>query len=165
MRPRNGLIISALDGKLVASTLPSERRKARHLLIQALYQWQVGGDNIGAIETQFYADEKLRKADKIYFSELLHAIPACVDELDQTFGIFLDREHSALDPISLAILRVATYELLHRIDLPYKIVINEAVNLAKTFGPTDAYKFINGVVDRIAIKTRQPEVTAARAKG
>ena len=149
----------------MASSLPSERRKTRHLLVQALYQWQLGGDNINAVEAQFYADEKLRKADKSYFSELLHAIPACVDELDQTFGIFLDREHSSLDPVSLAILRLATYELLHRIDLPYKIVINEAINLAKTFGPTDAHKFINGVVDRIAIKTRQPEIAASKAKG
>ncbi len=144
---------------------PAERKKARHLLVQALYQWQVGGDNISAVEAQFYADDKLRRADKDYFHELLHAIPACVDELDQTFGIYLDRSQAALDPVSLAILRVSTYELLYRIDLPYKIVINEAVNLAKTFGPTDAHKFINGVVDRVAIKARQPEITSAKGKG
>ncbi|RLA44450.1 MAG: transcription antitermination factor NusB [Gammaproteobacteria bacterium] len=146
----------------MASSRPSERRKARHLLVQALYQWQVGGDSIGNIEAQFYADDKLRRADKSYFSELLHAIPAHVDELDKTFGEFLDRDQSALDPVSLAILRMSTYELLYRIDLPYKISINEAINLAKTFGPTDAHKYINGVVDRVAARTRQVEISAAK---
>lgn len=132
-------------------------------MVQALYQWQVGGDSISAIEGQFYGDEKLARADKTYFSELLHAIPACVDELDKTFGDFLDRDQAALDPVSLAILRISTYELLHRIDLPYKIVINEAINLAKTFGPTDAHKFINGVVDKVAGQTREVELSAAKA--
>ncbi len=143
---------------------PSERRKARRSLVQALYQWQVGGDTLSSVEAQFYADDKLRGADKIYFSELFHAIPACADELDGTFGIYLDRKQSALDPVSLAILRIASYELLHRIDLPYKVVINEAVNLAKTFGPAEAHKFVNGVVDRVAAKARQPEIKAAKAK-
>ena len=148
----------------MASPRPSERRKARHVLVQALYQWQLGGDDIASIEAQFYADDRLKRADKTYFSELLHAIPAQVDELDQIFGKFLDREKSALDPVSLGILRIATYELMHRLDLPYKIAINEAVNLAKIFGPTDAHKFINGVVDRVAAGTRQLEISAARAK-
>lgn len=146
------------------SGTPSERRKARRSLVQALYQWQVGGDNLSAVEAQFYADDHLRGADKTYFSDLLHAIPGCADDLDGTFGIYLDRSQSALDPVSLAILRVATYELLHRIDLPYKVVINEAVNLAKTFGPTEAHKFVNGIVDKVAVKTRQLEISAAKSK-
>jgi N utilization substance protein B len=149
----------------LTSTGPSQRRKARRFLVQALYQWQIGGDSASAIEGQFYSDEKLSRADKAYFSELLNAIPACVDELDKTFGVFLDRGQAALDPVSLAILRISTYELLHRIDLPYKIVINEAVNLARTFGPTDAHKFINGVVDKVAAQTRQIELAASSAKG
>ena len=163
MRARDGLVVSATGKRLVGSR-PSERRKARYCLVQALYQWQVGGDNIGAIEAQFYSDDKLTRADKSYFSELLHAIVGCVDELDQSYGIFLDRDQGALDPISLAVLRLATYELHHRIDLPYKVVINEAINLAKKFGPTDAHKFINGVVDRVASRTRQDELSAPRAK-
>ena len=144
---------------------PSERRKARRSLVQAFYQWQVGGDDISAIETQFYADDTLHGADKTYFSELLHSVPACVDDLDGTFGVFLDRKQSALDPVSLAILRIATYELIKRIDLPYKVVINEAVNLAKTFGPAEAHKFVNGIVDRVATKTRQLEINAAKTRG
>lgn len=148
----------------MSSATPSQRRKARHLLVQAMYQWQVGGDSIAAVESQFYADGKLGRADKTYFSDLLHAIPAHLDELDLAFGEFLDREKSALDPVSLALLRIATYELMHRIDVPYRVVINEAINLAKTFGPTDAHKFINSVVDRVAIKTRQLEISATAAK-
>lgn len=130
-----------------------------------MYQWQVGGDSIAAVEAQFYTDEKLLRADKQYFSELLHGIPEKLDELDEVFGAFLDRDLKALDPVSLALLRIATYELLHRMDVPYKVAINEAVNLAKTFGPTDAHKYINGVVDKVAAKTRQLEISAAAAKG
>jgi len=139
---------------------PSQRRNARQALVQALYQWQLGGDNISEIETQFYSDNKLKKADKVYFSELLHAIPARVSELDEIYGIYLDRGQNQLDPVSLAILRIATYELTQRIDLPYKVVINEAINLAKTFGPTEAHKFINGIVDRVAAKIRHVEFQA-----
>lgn len=143
---------------------PSQRRNARQALVQALYQWQLGGDNLSEIETQFYSDDKLKKADKAYFSELLHAIPASADELDGIYGIYLDRSQSDLDPVSLAILRIATYELAHRVDLPYKVVINEAVNLAKTFGPAEAHKFINGIVDRVAAKARQVEIQAAKSQ-
>lgn len=132
--------------------------------MQALYQWQLGGDNLSEIETQFFSDDKLKKADKAYFSELLHAIPASADELDGIYGIYLDRSQSDLDPVSLAILRIATYELAHRVDLPYKVVINEAVNLAKTFGPAEAHKFINGIVDRVAAKARQVEIQAAKSQ-
>ncbi|HAD10592.1 MAG TPA: transcription antitermination factor NusB [Porticoccaceae bacterium] len=143
---------------------PSQRRNARQALVQALYQWQLGGDNLSEIETQFYSDDKLKKADKAYFSELLHAIPASADELDGIYGIYLDRSQSDLDPVSLAILRIATYELAHRVDLPYKVVINEAVNLAKTFGPAEAHKFINGIVDRVAARVRQVEIQAAKSQ-
>lgn len=141
---------------------PSQRRHARQALVQALYQWQLGGDNISEIETQFYTDNKLKKADKAYFSELLHAIPARASELDGIYGVYLDRGQNQLDPVSLAILRIATYELTQRIDLPYKVVINEAINLAKTFGPAEAHKFINGIVDRVAANTRQVEIQAKK---
>lgn len=143
---------------------PSQRRNARQALVQALYQWQLGGDNLSEIESQFYSDDKLKKADKAYFSELLHAIPASAGELDGIYGIYLDRSQSNLDPVSLAILRIATYELTHRVDLPYKVVINEAINLAKTFGPAEAHKFVNGIVDRVAAKVRQVEIQAAKSR-
>ncbi len=143
------------------ASLPSQRRKARRCLVQALYQWQVGGSSCHAVESQFHSDNRLSGADTKYFDELLRGVATATDELDNTFAAFLDRDIKALDPVSLAILRIATYELIYRIDVPYRIAINEAINLAKTFGPTDAHKFINGVVDRVAAQTRKTEVAGS----
>jgi transcription antitermination protein NusB len=164
VRARNGITVSATGSRIVSGPRPSERRKTRRLLVQALYQWHLAGDSIRSIEAQFFADDRLRKADEKYFSDLLRAIPLCVDELDQEFGVFLDRKQKALDPVSLTILRIATYELLHRLDLPYKIAINEAISLAKIFGPTDADQFINGVIDKVAHNCRLREINAAKVR-
>ncbi|OUS11071.1 N utilization substance protein B [Gammaproteobacteria bacterium 53_120_T64] len=132
------------------------------MLVQALYQWQLAGDNIGTIEAQYMAEKGMAKADSEFFHELLHAIPAKLDELDGAYREFLDRDPQALDPISLAILRIGVYELLHRVDVPYRVVINESINLAKTFGPTDAYKYINGIIDRVAARARRVEIAASK---
>ena len=148
----------------MASSLPSARKKARHMLVQALYQWQMSGASIAAIEAQYRAEKGMKKADPEFFSELIHRIPEKLDEIDGAFREFLDRDLSALDPISVAILRIAVYELLHRVDVPYRVVINESINLAKTFGPTDAHKYINGVVDRVAARARRVEIGAPRNK-
>ena len=144
------------------AVLPSTRKKARHLLVQALYQWQVADADIGVIEAEFFTDHKMTKVDVDFFRELLHGIPAAVDELDAAYLPYLDRSHDGLDPISKALLRMGTYELLHRIDVPYKVAINEAVTLAKTFGPTDSYKYINGILDKVAAASRQLEIAASR---
>jgi len=145
------------------ATKPSNRKKARSLLVQALYQWQLSGTNIEVIEAEFFADQQMAKVDTAYFRELLHGIPQKIDELDRCFGPHLDRPQDDLDPVSLAVLRIGAYELLFRVDVPYKVVINEGVNLAKSFGPSDAHKYINSILDRIAIATRQPEIRAARS--
>lgn len=142
---------------------PSHRKKARHLLVQAIYQWQMSGSQIGAIEAEFFADNKMQKTDTAFFRELLHGIPQKVDELDQAFVPFLDRRQDELDPVSLAVLRVGTYEMLFRLDVPYKVVINEAVNLAKSFGPSESHKYINSVMDKVAAKARHIEIQAARS--
>ena len=146
----------------MSSSLPSARKKARHMLVQALYQWQLAGDSIGTIEAQYMAEKSMAKADSEFFRELLHEIPAKLDEIDAAYREFLDRDPEALDPISLAVLRIGVYELLHRVDVPYRVVINESVNLAKTFGPTDAYKYINGVVDRVAARARRIEIASSK---
>ena len=146
----------------MSSSLPSARKKARHMLVQALYQWQLSGTSISAIEAQYMAEKGMAKADSEFFRELLHEIPAKLDELDGAYREFLDRDPSALDPISLAVLRIGVYELLHRVDVPYRVVINESVNLAKTFGPTDAYKYINGIVDRVAARARRVEIADSK---
>ncbi|MCO6412369.1 MAG: transcription antitermination factor NusB [Thiogranum sp.] len=131
--------------------------------MQALYQWDLSGSNLSDIEQQFLEDEDFEKADKDYFQELLHQVPARLDEVEQAFEGFLDRPVREMDPVERALLRMATYELLTRIDVPYKVVINEAVNLAKKFGAEQAFKYINGVLDQVARQLRAVE--HARGKG
>jgi N utilization substance protein B len=139
------------------------KQKARRLLLQALYSWELGGTDIESIEVNFYIENDMNKVDSELFKNLLYGIPKCLSKIDGTYQPHLDREHEQLDPVSRAILRMATYELLYSIEVPYKVAINEGVNLAKTFGPTDAYKFINGVLDRVAAVTRATEINAANS--
>ena len=133
------------------------RTRARRLAMQALYQWDMSGSNLSEIEVQFLEDEDFSKADKDYFHELLHQVPARLDEVEAAFSPFLDRPLKELDPVERALLRLASYELLARVDIPYKVVINESVNLTKKFGADQAYKYINGVLDKTAQTLRAVE--------
>lgn len=141
---------------------PAARRKARRFTVQALYQWQMTGANIGEIETQFRVDNDMRKTDVAYFRELLHEIPKCVNELDDTFRPLLDREIKDLDQVELAILRIGTYELSKRPDIPFKVAINEGIELAKYFGATESHKYVNGILDKVAQRLRIAEMKAGR---
>lgn len=146
----------------MSNAKPANRRKARQLLVQALYSWLITGSDLIDIETHFYMENDMKEVDRDYFKELLYAVPKQRSTLEATFQPYLDRTVEELDPISKAILCLSTYELTERPDVPYKVVINEGVNLAKMFGPTDAYKFINGVLDQVAASTRAVEVAAQR---
>lgn len=143
---------------------PAARRKARRFTVQALYQWQMTGANIGVIETQFRTDNDMCKTDVAYFHELLHEIPKCVNELDETFRPLLDREIKDLDRVELAILRIGTYELSRRPDVPFKVAINEGIELAKYFGATESHKYVNGILDKVAQRLRVLEMKANRDK-
>ena len=125
------------------------RQRSRRLAMQAMYQWQMTGQDLDEIEAQFFDDENRRKADMSYFHELLHQVPACLDELDVHLCKYLDRSISDVDPVERAVLRNACYELLYRRDIPPKVVINEAVNLTKKFGAEQSHKFVNGVLDKV----------------
>ncbi len=133
------------------------RRRSRRMALQALYQWQMAGQDLQDIERQFYDDENLHKADLAYFRELLHEVPARLDELDAEIGVCLDRPMEAVDPVERALLRYACYELRHRSDVPYKVVINEAVDLAKKFGAEQSHRFVNGVLDKLTTRLRPQE--------
>ena len=140
------------------------RRMARHYAMQALYQWQMAGSSINAIEAEFRTDNDMSKVDVEYFHEILHAVPEHLSELDDIYTPHLvERSLAELDAITRALLRVAVYEFKYRIDVPYKVVINEAVSLAKKFGAEDSHKFINGVLDKSAATERKLEVGANRA--
>jgi N utilization substance protein B len=143
------------------NTLAAERRKARHYGMQALYQWHMAGASLSDIEAEFRAEYDFDHVDLEYFQALLHGVPAEVDALEGLFEPLLDRKLSDLDPIELTLLRMGTFELKERIDVPYKVVINEAVALTKKFGATDGHKYINGVLDKVAHELRKAEINAA----
>jgi len=147
--------------KPVHNTLAAERRKARHYGMQALYQWHMAGASVTDIEAEFRADYDFSHVDLEYFQALLHGIPACVDELDAAMEPLLDRKLDDLGPVERALLRMGMYELIYRIDVPFKVVINEEVALAKKFGATDSHKYINGVLDKAARQLRKVEIAAA----
>ena len=136
------------------------KQKARKLLVQALYSWELGGIDLQTIEVNFHTENDMSKVDSDLFKTVLFDVPKNLEKIDEAYESYLDREQDQLDPVSRAILRIATYELLFSIEVPYKVAINEGVNLAKTFGPTDAYKFINGVLDRVAAQSRTLEIAA-----
>lgn len=140
----------------------AKRRVARTLLMQAVYQWQIAGQNLNAIEAQFQADNDFDGVDGEYFSEGLRAIAQQVTELDELFAQYLDRNVTDLDPVELAILRLAAWEFSQRIDVPYRVVLNEGIELAKTFGATDGHKYVNGVLDKLAGRLRRAEINAFR---
>lgn len=142
----------------------AKRRKARDLLVQALYQWSLAGQDIPTIEAQFYAEHDPEKFDQDYFREGLRSIIKEREQFDACIEPHLDRAIATLDPVSLAVLRLGVFELRQRMDIPFKVVINEGINLAKRFGPADSDKYINGVLDKIAPQLRGPEVRAARQR-
>ncbi|MBS7326278.1 MAG: transcription antitermination factor NusB [Thiopseudomonas sp.] len=140
----------------------AKRRVARTLLMQAVYQWQLAGQTLNAIDAQFRVDNDFEGVDGEYFSEGLRAIAGSVTELDELFSPYLDRAVSSLDPVELAILRLAAWEFSQRIDVPYRVVLNEGIELAKQFGATDGHKYVNGVLDKLALKLRSAEINHDR---
>lgn len=146
--------------KVTAAT----RSRARHFAMQAIYQWQMTGNTLNVIETEFHTDNDMSKVDTEYFHELFHGVAANKSDLDDVFQPYLRTVSlEKLDPVTLAILRMASYEMQKRIDVPYRVVINESVNLAKKFGAEDSHKYINGVLDQVAAKVREVEVKAYKA--
>jgi N utilization substance protein B len=142
------------------NTLAAQRRKARHFGLQALYQWTLSGADLADIEAEFRVDNDFRHTDGDYFSAVLTGVTSDVDALEALFAPALDRALDDLDPIERNLLRLGTFELRDRIDVPYKVVINEAVSLAKKFGATESHRYINGVLDKVARDLRTIELAA-----
>lgn len=139
------------------------RSRARHYAMQALYQWHMTDNAINTIEAEYHSDNDMSKVDVDYFHQIIHGVPKMRSTLDDAIQPYLkDVTLRGLDPITLAILRLACFEFKERIDVPYKVVINEAVNLAKKFGAPDSHKFVNGVLDKVAADMRGVEVKAAQ---
>ncbi|RZQ55341.1 transcription antitermination factor NusB [Pseudidiomarina tainanensis] len=127
---------------------PAARRKARKLAVQAIYSWQLSQNSMSDIEAQFLTDNDTSKVDVDYFLALVRGVAGQSSTLDEALEPFLDRPLKDLDQVERAVLRLAAYELRERLDVPYKVAINEAIELAKSFGADDSHRFVNGVLDK-----------------
>ncbi len=135
----------------------SARRRSREFALQGLYQWQLAGTDAATIEQQMSAAQGFDKTDRSYFSALLAGAIREAQQLEQSLQPYLDRKCAELSPIERAILLIAAYELENQLDVPYRVVINEAVELAKSYGGTDGFKYVNGVLDKLAADKRPHE--------
>ena len=136
---------------------PRQRHKARRLALQAVYQWQIAKTPITDLTKQFVEENDPHKIDLGYFQHLLNGIVKEVEALDEKIGTLSNRPLKQLDPIELAVLRMATYELQHELGTPYRVIINEALELNKTFGTEEGFKFVNAILDKIAKQLRSAE--------
>jgi N utilization substance protein B len=144
--------------------MSNKRSRARRYAVQALYQWQLSGLDVDEIKKQFYDAHNFKKIDSKFFDEVIYKIPSLMSELEAKITPHLSRAYKEVDPIERGILLLGCYELVYRPDIPYRAAINEAIELAKTFGAEDAHKFINGVLDKIALIDREVEVNARSKK-
>lgn len=133
------------------------RRRSRRVAMQAVYQWQMTGVALKPLEDEYQRAGSLSKTDEDFFRELVRGVLLRTGELDETLTPVLDRKLDELDRVELALLRLGTFELMHRIDVPYRVVIDEYVELAKDYGAEDSYKYVNGVLDRLALRLRELE--------
>ena len=143
---------------------PVARSRARRRALQAIYAWQVSGGTTQQIIGQFAHEQAHEVADLEYFEDLVRGVMTHVAELDGALAEFVDREVEQIDQIERAALRIATYEMRHRIDVPYRVVINEAIDSTKRFGSEHGHTYVNGVLDHAAAAWRAPEFGAARGK-
>ncbi len=134
------------------------RSRSRQLALQALYQWQLASQNIKDIIQQFKDDEPPNSYEEEYFVDLVRGVPTHLNELDAALSPYLDRAILSVDPVERAALRLGAYELAHHPEVPYRVAINEAVELTKIFGAEDGHKYINGVLDKLARKLRPAEI-------
>ena len=142
----------------------SARRRAREIALQGLYEWLISGSEAAVVDAHMREQDEFAKCDSVHFDALLHGCIAEAADIDAVLTRHVDRKTSQLSPIEHGVLMIGVYELTHCIEIPYKVAINEAVELAKGYGGTDGHKYVNGVLDKAAAELRAVEVGAARAK-
>ena len=141
---------------------PHARSRARRRALQAVYAWQLSHTAINKVIDQFQNEQDMEVADQEYFEDLVRGVEANLGTLDEALSHFLDRDIAQVDPIERAVLRIAAYELRHRIDVPYRVVINEAIETTKRFGSEHGHTYVNGVLDHAAAQWRAAEAQAPR---
>jgi N utilization substance protein B len=142
----------------------SARRRSRELALQGLYEWQIGHGEADVIEAHMREQDEYAKCDSAHFDALLRGCILEASQLDELLTPHLDRKLKELSPVEHGVLLIGAFELKHFVDVPYKVAINEAVELAKSFGGTDGHKYVNGVLDKTAIDLRPAEVQAQRSR-
>jgi transcription antitermination protein NusB len=156
------------DGDVAAtkkSPPKSARRRSREFALQALYQWQVAAHSPGDLETQFSEADGFKRSDAILFSALMRGTIKESSSLIEQLTPHLDRTWTEVSPIERGILLLSSFELLHMAETPYRVIINEAIELAKSFGGTDGHKYVNGILDKLAATVRADEITHQVASG
>jgi N utilization substance protein B len=144
-------------------SLAKARGKSRRLAMQAIYQWQMTGDNITEIKQQFFDENNMSLVDSEYFSELVSGVASSISALDPLLVKNMSRDIESVDPVERSILRLATYEFVNRLDVPYRVVINEAVNITKEYCAENSHTFVNAVLDKVAKEVRHIEVQSSRS--
>ncbi|MBE9560148.1 MAG: transcription antitermination factor NusB [Proteobacteria bacterium] len=139
------------------------RGKSRRLAMQAIYQWQMTGDNISDIKQQFFDENNMAKLDTAFFSEMVSGVASSISELDPLLEKYMSRTVESVDPVERSILRLATYEFINRLDVPYRVVLNEAVTITKEFCAENSHTFVNAVLDKVAKEIRHIEVQSRKS--
>ncbi|KPF68769.1 hypothetical protein IP84_09170 [beta proteobacterium AAP99] len=143
-------------------TPKSARRRSREFALQGIYSWLVNQDDLGVIDAHMRGVTGFDRADRVHFDALLSGVLHNAPALREEFAPHLDRTVNELSPIEHGVLLLGTFELAHHVEIPYRVVINEAVELAKDYGGTDGFKYVNGVLDKVALKLRATEIAGAR---
>ena len=151
------------DNKKPNKSVAKARGKSRRFAMQAVYQWQMTGDSITGIKQQFFDENNFTKIDTEYFSELVSGVASSISELDPYLAKNMSRSVESVDPVERSILRIATYEFIHRFDVPYRVVLNEAVDIAKEYCAENSHGFVNAVLDKVAKEIRHIEVKATKS--
>lgn len=136
------------------------RTQARQTAVQALYQWQLTGQAVVDVQRQFLEQQDIGKGQLSYFNELLLGVPRQLDLIDKLLNEFVDRSIEQIDPVERAVLRIGVYELIYRKDVPYRVILNEGINLAKRYGAAHSHKYVNGILDKIAHAQRPLEIAS-----
>jgi N utilization substance protein B len=142
----------------------SARRRAREFALQGLYEWLLNGADAGVVDAHVREQDGFDKCDTAHYELLLHGVIREAAAIDARLAAHIDRRAELLSPVEHATLMIGSFELLNCIAIPYKVAINEAVELAKSYGGTDGHKYVNGVLDKVAADVRRIEIEAARAK-
>lgn len=153
IQPGQGEEIEEKEGKV------TPRTQSRRVALQAIYQWQMTNEEVAEIIKQFQAESLLESLDFDLFKELLTQVSGSAESLDKLYEEFLDRSASRIDPVERAIMRIGAYELSAKLEIPYRVVINESVELAKRFGAEESHKYVNGILDKAAKKLRAAEMS------